>query len=148
VNKSISLAPASSTSNPHTKEFRKTVLCLRGRTIRVVAFRASHPSKPPSSRVEILQQFLEHPRLSLRVWRFIPRSPPPSAVGPDEWGGDSAPQGGRPLPGRQSPLWRDSLNPAGHNTFPAVMRWPLYPRVSTLIPVGNASSSACNILQL
>ncbi len=54
---------------------------LRGRTIRVVAFRASHPVKPPSRQQRFVQRFREHPRLSLRISLFYPLyAPTPSMV--------------------------------------------------------------------
>ena len=42
--------------------FGRHCSALRGRTIRVVAFRASHPAKPRSRQRRFVQRFLEHHR--------------------------------------------------------------------------------------
>ena len=68
--------------------FGRHCSALRGRTIRVVAFRAPHPAKPPSRQQRFVQRFLEQHRLSLRISLFYPPvcSPTPPVGGGDEVG--------------------------------------------------------------
>jgi len=77
--------------------FGRHCSALRGRTIRVVAFRASHPVKPPSRQQRFVQRFREHPRPSLRISLFYPPlcSHAFHGLGVTNWD-DYGPRGGRP----------------------------------------------------